>query len=310
MSILLLESVHPDAQSLLETHFNVQMGEPTMPIPPGIEPGAIEAIITRGRGRITASLMQKCPNLKAIARCGAGLDNIDVHAAASGGIPVVFAPGKTASAVAEHTLLLMLAMARRLPYLTHEVCMGNWDVRASYEGMELRGKTLGLVGLGAIGKAVASLANAFGMRIIYWSRSSKDVPYNRLEFSDVLKQSDFISLHTSLNSDTQHLIGPAELDLIRPTAFLINTARGGLVDEETLLKRLDAKQIAGYATDLLEKDPPDSDHPFFNHPRTMITPHTAVLTDRTYRDICVSVAKNVSALLLGQPTEKEAIYKA
>ncbi|MBX2820171.1 MAG: hypothetical protein KTR29_10840 [Rhodothermaceae bacterium] len=310
MSILLLESVHPDAKALLEAHFDVQMGEPAGPLPSNIKLDAIEAIITRGRGRITASLIQKCPNLKAIARCGAGLDNIDVDAAAAADIPVVFAPGKTASAVAEHTLLLMLAMARRLPYLTHEVCMGNWDVRASYEGMELRGKTLGLVGLGAIGKAVASLAHAFGMRIVYWSRSAKDVPYARLEFNEVLTQSDFISLHTALNSHTRHLIGPVQLDLIRPTAFLINTARGGLVDEETLLKRLDARQIAGYATDLLEKDPPDNDHPFFNHPRTMITPHTAVLTDRTYRDICVSVAQNVSALLHGQPPEHEAIFKA
>ena len=310
MSILLLESVHQDAQALLEAHFDVRMGEPTTPLPSNTEPDSIEAIITRGRGRITASLIQKCPNLKAIARCGAGLDNIDVKAAASAGIPVVFAPGKTASAVAEHTILLMLAMARRLPYLTHEVCMGNWDVRATYEGMELRGKTLGLIGLGAIGQAVATLAQAFGMRIVYWSRSAKDVPYTRLELDEVLKQSNFISLHTALNPETRHLIGPTQLDLIRPTTFLINTARGGLVDEEAMLKRLDAKQIAGYATDLLEKDPPDRDHPFFNHPRTMITPHTAVLTDRTYRDICVSVAKNVSALLQGRPVEKYALYKA
>ena len=308
MSVLLLESVHLDAHNMLSTHFDIQEGGPDLPLADDINLDTVTAIITRGRGRITASLMTDCPNLQAIARCGAGLDNIDLRAAKHAGIPVVFAPGKTASAVAEHTLMLMLSMARRLPYLTHEVCMGNWAVRGNYEGMELRGKTLGLVGLGSIGAAVASLAEAFGMNIIYWSRSAKDVPYQRVALDQLLSQADFISLHTALNSETRHLIGPAELDRIRPTSFLINTARGGLVDEKALLKKLDSKQIAGYATDLMEKDPPERDHPFFNHPRTMITPHTAVLTDRTYRDICVSTIRNVIAILQGDTPEEQAIY--
>lgn len=310
MSILLLESVHLDAHSMLEKHFDIQVGDPDLPVADHINLDAVKAIITRGRGHISASLMADCPNLKAIARCGAGLDNIDLEAAKLARIPVVFAPGKTASAVAEHTLMLMLSMARRLPYLTHEVRMSNWAVRANYEGMELRGKTLGLIGLGSIGKAVASLAEAFGMKIIFWSRSTKQVPYQQVKLNEVLSQADFISLHTALNEETRHLIGPAQLDLIRPTTLLINTARGGLVDEKALLKKLDAKQIAGYATDLLETDPPKRDHPLLNHPRTMITPHTAVLTDRTYRDICVSTVRNVITILQGGTPEEQAIYKS
>ena len=310
MSILLLESVHPDAKAFLQSKFGIHTGTPELPLADQIALHSIEAIITRGRGRITGSLIAECPNLKTIARCGAGLDNIDLDAAAQARIPVVFAPGKTSSAVAEHTLMFMLAMARRLPYLTHEVCMGNWAVRASYEGVELRGKTLGLVGLGSIGQAVASLAEGFGMNVTYWSRSQKQVKYPFAELHQVLQEADFVSLHTALNAETRHLIGAAQLEEMRPTAFLINTARGGLVDEEALLKKLDARQLAGYATDLLESDPPPNEHPLFNHPRTMITPHTAVLTDRTYRDICVSVARNVAAILQGEPPEKHAIYNS
>lgn len=309
MSILLLETIHADAQVLLNQSGAVQYGGPDSPLPDRITLDTVEAIITRGRGHITDALMARCPRLKVIARCGAGLDNLDLQAAAERNIPVVYAPGKTSSAVAEHTMMLMLSLARRLSYLAHEVRMGNWAVRSTYEGLELRGKTVGLVGLGSIGLSVASLARAFGMDVIYSSRSDKHVDYPYVSLDEVLGKADFISLHTALTPETRHLLDAAKLSLIRPQAFLINTARGGLVDESALLKQLDEGQLAGYATDLLEADPPPSDHPLLNHPRTLITPHSAVLTDRTYKDICMSTVQNVLAILQGEIPEERSIYQ-
>ena len=309
MSILLLESIHEDAHALLEQDFQVHMGNTDFPLPNTIDLKTIQAILTRGRGQITAAMILACPRLKVIARCGAGLDNLDLKAAKHADIPVVYAPGKTSFAVAEHTLLLMLALARNLRLLSEEVSQGNWAIRSTYKGIELRGKTLGLIGLGSIGLSVATLAQAFGMHIIYWSRSPKSVDFPRLEFDDVLKQADFITLHTALNSETRHLIGPKQLQLIDPHAFLINTARGGLVDETALLSSLNSDKLAGYATDLLDSDPPEHTHPFLNHPKILVTPHSAVLTDRTYRDICMSTAQNVAAILHGKPVEDQSIYK-
>ena len=308
MSILLLESIHSDAQALLEEHFAIRSAGPDASVPDSIDPNSIQAIVTRGRGQITQQVIQACANLKVIARCGAGLDNLDLQAAAQADIPVVYAPGKTSFAVAEHTILLMLALARQLLMLTREVSKGNWAVRSGYEGMELRGKSLGLIGLGAIGRTVATLGQAFGMHVQYWSRSPKPVAYPYLALEDILRQSDFVSLHTALTPETRHFISSKQLELLKPHAYLVNTARGALVEETALIEALENEQLAGYATDLLETDPPESNHPFLSHPKILVTPHSAVLTDHTYRDICVSTARNVSAVLRGKAPEQNAIY--
>ena len=304
MSILLLETIHQDAQALLQTHSHI--------IPPGElqEPDreAVEAIITRGRGRITASLLNSLPNVKVIARCGAGLDNLDLKAAHDLGIPVVYAPGKTSYAVAEHTILLILSMARRLCYLSEQVKKGNWDVRVGYTGLELRGKTLGIIGMGATGQKVALLGQAFGMKIVYWNRSPLDIEYTSLSIDELLSTSDVVTLHTALTDDTRHLLGPLQLSMMPKHSLLVNTARGGLVDEDALLEALQANKLAGYATDLLTKDPPPPNHPLLNHPLTLITPHSAVLTDATYREICVFTARNVLHMLNGLTPDVGSVY--
>lgn len=309
MTILSLESLYPDAETLLDGAGEVIRANADTSVPASTNLSNVQGIITRGRGKVNVALMDACPSLKAVARCGAGLDNIDLQAAKARGLSVIYAPGKTAAAVAEHTLMFMLASARQLPMLGNAVKAGQWHIRNGFQGGELRGKTLGIIGMGAIGKRVAHLAAAFGMTVTYWSRSVIDSPYTPLTLEQLLKQSDFISLHLPLTPETKQFIGAAELAAMKPGAFLINTARGGLVDEQAVHKALDADTLSMYATDLLASDPPHAKDPLLLHSRTLITPHTAVLTDVTYRDLCVSAAKNLIALLNGQTPKAHSIYK-
>ena len=305
MSILLLESIQPDARALLESYDLVQHASDL----DAVALHNVEAVVTRGRGRVTATLIRQCPSLRVIARCGAGLDNIDLKAASAYNIPVIHAPDKTAFAVAEHTLMAILALARQLEVLTQAVRTGQWSIRSTYTGLELRGKTLGILGMGSIGRRVASLADAFGMQVIYWNRSQSDVPYTNTTIEGVLSQSDVVSLHVALTAETQNLVEADKLDLMKPTAFLVNMARGGLVNETVLLKALDEERLAGYAADLLAEDPPPVDHPLLSHPKALITPHSAVLTDVTYRDICMYTAQNVLAVLQNSAPEPASIYR-
>ena len=172
--IVLLESVHPDALALLERADEVRvMANPTE-LDGDVPLDEVRAVLTRGRGRITAEMCRRLPNVQVVGRCGAGLDNIDTVAARTAGIAVVHAPGRTTHAVSEHALLLMLALARRLTELDSAVKRGAWGIREGYEGFELRGKRLAVIGLGAIGRRVAEVGTVLGMNVAYWSRTSRD----------------------------------------------------------------------------------------------------------------------------------------
>ncbi len=191
----------------------------------GADPATVEAILTRGRGQIPRAFMDRFPHLRAVARCGVGLDNIDTDAAAERGIPVIYAPDSTTVAVAEHTILLMLALGRRLTTLAAAVAAGDWAIRNGYSGTELAGKTLGIVGMGSIGRRVATLATALGLKVVYWSQTSRDERFPLLPLSDLLAVADVVSLHLALTPATRHLIDAAALARMKPGALLINTAR-------------------------------------------------------------------------------------
>lgn len=308
MTIVLLESIHEDARAMLaELDGVAQIGAPDEL---AALPGApVVALLTRGKGRVTRELIGRCPDLRVVARCGVGLDNIDLQAAAERSIPVIYAPGSATNAVAEHTLLLMLAAARRLRPLAAAVHAGNWAVRDGYGGIELTGKTLGVVGLGAIGRRVASLGEAFGMRVIYWSRASATTRYQARTLPDLLREADVVSLHLSLTGETRGVIGANEIALMKPGALLINTSRGAVIDQQALLHALDRGYLAGFAADVLEPEPPEPGERLLDHERVLITPHTAVLTDVTYREMCVRTARNVLAVLRGEPPEPESVFK-
>ena len=184
--IVLLESVHPDADALLERSEDVHLSGDPLAVDAAVARRGVRAILTRGRGQITAAMLDEFPDLVVVGRCGAGLDNIDVNAAGERGIAVVNAPGATTAAVSEHALLLMLGIARRVAVLDAAVKAGRWSVRDGYTGSELRGKHLGVVGLGAIGRRVAELGQVLDMDVSYWSPRSRDDRFTRRELDDVL----------------------------------------------------------------------------------------------------------------------------
>lgn len=297
MTIVLLETIHPDAEALLATYDRVVLAETPADLGTRIPYDEIVAILTRGRGQIRRPLLEACPHLRVVARCGVGLDNIDVAVAQVRGIAVERAPGSTTIAVAEHTLLLMLGLARRLDLLAGAVKAGNWSVRNAYEGHDLYGKILGIIGMGDIGQRVATLATAFGMAVIYWNRTPKALPYRQVELATLLQQADVVTLHCALAPETHHLLGTRELALLKPTALLINTARGALLDPAALRTAILANRIAGFGADVLDQEPPDPADPLLQQDRVLITPHTSALTAETYRAMCMQTAQNVLAVL-------------
>ncbi|WP_298716054.1 NAD(P)-dependent oxidoreductase [uncultured Chitinophaga sp.] len=307
-NVLLLETVAEEALAVLREHVNVFTGYDLASRDAVVAAEEIHAVITRGKMKVDDALMAACPQLEAVARCGVGLDNVDVAAASARKIRVINAPGSNAATIAEHTLALMLMLMRDLYTSVEKVKQENWNWRNQYAGDELNGKTLGILGMGNIGKRVARLASAFGMEVVYWSRSAQDLPYKFLPMQEVLRQSDIISLHLPLESGLANLIGKAELASMKPGAMLVNTARGALIDHAALLDALNEGTVAGFAADVLPDEPPVQNLGLVRHPRALVTPHSASLTATTYREMCLSTVNNVIALLSGREPEKESVF--
>lgn len=305
--IVLLETVHPVAQQLLETADDVVLVDEVPTLGPELERDDVRAVVTRGRGRVDAELVSRLPGLEVVARCGAGLDNIDTEAAARAGVAVVHAPGSTTPAVVEHAVMLMLGLARRLVELDGAVKSGNWAVRDDYEGVEMRGKRLGVVGLGAIGTRIAGIGNALGMDVVCASRTDRGGDVPRLELRELLETSDVVQLCVPLTEETRSLIGTAEFAVMKPGALMVNTARGAIVDADALAHALDAGRLGGYAADVWDPEPPTVGDAS-THRRTLVTPHVAGLTDVTYREICVRPAEAVVAVLTGIDPDPRCLF--
>lgn len=307
-NVLLLETVADEAFTVLQQHVNVFTGYDEASLTDAVNNEDIHGIITRGKGLINKPLMDACPHLQVVARCGVGLDNVDVAAASARNIMVINAPGSNAATIAEHTLGLMLMLMRNMYESVARVKQNNWAWRNQYAGDELNGKTLGVLGMGNIGKRVARLGEAFGMEVVYWSKSAQQLPYKYLAMEAVLMQSDVVSLHLPFNSETNKIIGEKQLRLMKPGSLLINTARGALVDHPALLEALNTGIIAGYAADVLPDEPPVESLGIVQHPRAIITPHSGSLTSATYRQICLLTINNVVAALTGKQPDLNSIY--
>jgi D-3-phosphoglycerate dehydrogenase len=236
------------------------------------------------------------------------LDNVDVHEATRRNISVIHAPASNAVTMAEHTLALMLMLMRNLYESVRQVKNNNWDWRNQYTGDELHGKTLGIIGMGNIGQRVAKLGDAFGMQICYTNPSAKDGPYLHLELEDLLQQADIVSLHLPYSAQTGTLLGAKQLALMKPTALLINTARGALIDHRALVHALQTGALAGFAADVLPEEPPEHNAAIVLNPQTLITPHSGSLTATTYRQMCMYTIHNVLALLRNEKPESRSIY--
>ncbi len=251
---------------------------------------------------VTARVFESAPDLKTVCGYGAGIDHIDTDGARRHEVIITNCPGANDPSAADLTLGLMIAVARNIPRVERELRKGNWD---RHQGVDLWKKTLGLVGFGRIGSGVARRAAGFDMKVLAYDpyvdfgRTGLDgVGFESLE--NVIKQSDFISLHTPLNNETRNMIGAAELAMMKPSAYLINTARGGLVDEQALYAALIDKQIAGAAFDVFLEEPP-TDNPLLKLDNLVATPHIGAHTRESTDRMGVMAAQNVVAVLLGKP---------
>jgi len=258
---------------------------------------------TRGAVKWPAELLRALPRLRMATVCGIGTDAFDLRVARELGIVVCNVPGKTAPLVAEHALGLMLAVAKRAHFSTAELKAGRWTVR---DNVYLRGKTLGVVGTGNIGAALAGLGRAIGMRIVAWTfhptperEAALGVPLVPLE--ELLRTADVVSLHLKLTPESTGLIGVRELGLMKPGAILVNTGRGAVVDQRALVEALRSGRLGGAGLDVYEKEPLPADHPILACEQVVLTPHNADQTPEGTDLLSAGVVDNVIAFLEGCP---------
>lgn len=308
MTILMLETIDDAAMPELENAGTVVLSPTPDALAHDLPFDDVSAIITRGMGQLNKDLLDRCQGLKVIARCGAGLNNVDLKAAAEKNIPVVFAPGLNAVAVAEHTLMLMLMCVRKGFSSAAEVKNNNWAYRSNFNGDDLCAKKVCIVGGGSIGKKVADLCRSFSMDVEICGRNSGGIDGLKSSLAACLPSAHIVSIHIPLNSETENLFDEQMLSLIKSGAVLINTARGELVKTSALINALNSGNLAGYGADVVEGEIPKSGNQLVDHENTVITPHVASLGGRTYREMSMFTAKNVASVLMGKTPNPVSIY--
>ena len=268
--------------------------------------GAQVAIVNKLR--LGDEIFRACPDLKLILVAATGLNNIDLAAARQRGISVCNCQGYGTATVAQHALMLLLALATRLPDYQAAVARGRWQESGQFclldfPIVELAGKTLGILGHGELGSAVAKLAEAFGMRVLTGNLPGRPPRPERLDLDELLPEVDALSLHCPLTEQTRNLIGARELQLMKPTAYIINTARGGLIDEQALADTLRRGHLGGAATDVLTSEPPSNDNPLLaaDIPRLIVTPHSAWGSREARQRIVGQMCENAETFFTGTP---------
>jgi len=259
-------------------------------------------ISTRAFTLLTGKILASCPQLRLISILGTGTDNVDLKTAADLGITVANTPGTNALAVAEHTLALLFSLVRQIPLLDREVRSGRWP-RADM--VQLSGKAMGLLGLGAIGKQVARIANGIGMETIAWTlhpsaERAKESGVRFVSREELLKNSDFLSLHLRLNDETRGFIRKEDFDRMKPAAFLINTARAALVEPGALYQALRSGKIAGAGLDVFDHEPLPAEDPLASLSNVVLTAHCGALTPEATRNSLTTAVENVSRFLGGK----------
>ena len=268
--------------------------------------------IVQGNFPLTRKIIDTTENLRLIAKAGIGYDDIDVAAATDKKILVTNVPKVLSDAVAEHAMLLMLAVSRRLPLADKLARTDAWGEFFTQRPMDdLEGKTLGLVGLGAIGYAVGRRAKAFGMKILFFDpyvdrKKAEELEARRTDLGELLRESDVISLHTPLTNETKSLIGKREFDLMKKSAILINTARGAVVDETSLINALRSGSIAGAGLDVMTMEPPEATNSLLSMDNVVVTPHCASFTLQGAKRLWFACADAVIRVLRGELPQSPA----
>ncbi len=261
-----------------------------------------DGVIVRSATKITADVMDACEKLRVIGRAGVGVDNIDVKAATSRGIVVMNAPDGNTITTAEHTFALLVSMARNVPQAHGKLQSGVWD-KKSFVGVELYGKTLGLIGLGRIGKHVAKIGKGFGMNILAFDPFVSDEQANELgievgSLDEVLSSADFLTIHTPVTDETRGIIGKEAFSKMKSGVRLVNCARGGLVDEDALLEAIESGTVAGAALDVFSVEPLAEDSPLLRNPKIITTPHLGASTTEAQEGVALTVAEQMRDYLL------------
>lgn len=255
--------------------------------------------------QVTARVIENSPHCRIISRFGIGLDNIAIDVATQRGIPVTNVPDYCVTEVAEHTLALLLAAARNIGYYQLQTKAGEYNLQASPPMRRLSGRVLGLIGLGRIGSAVAERARAFGLQVIAHTASglSRDPGVQIVSLEELLRTSDYISLHAPSTAATHGLISLPQLQMMKATAWIINTSRGALIDKDDLWSALQQNLIAGAALDVFSPEPPDLSLPLYRDKRVIVTPHAAFVSEESVSELRHRAAKQIAAALSGHRPE-------
>ncbi len=265
--------------------------------------GAHVILNTRGAVKWFAPALQALPDLRLIATCSIGVDSYDIEAARACGVAITNQPGRTAAVVAEHIIGLMFATAKRTAFQTGELKAGRWTLK---QNVTLSGKTLGVVGTGNVGREVVRVAKLLGMRCLAWTfnpspQRAQDLGVEFVEFDELLRESDVVSLHVRLSDESQNLMGAREFELMKPGALFINAGRGGLVDTPALIDALHSEHLAGAGLDVFDQEPLPPDHPILACEQVVLTPHLADQTPEGIELLNEGAVSNTIAFLEGRP---------
>ncbi len=306
LKVLIADHLSEDGIEILKAEPGLQVDVKTGLSPKDLAEiiGPYDGLVVRSSTKVTAEVIAKAGRLKVIGRAGVGLDNVDADAATKRGIIVMNVPAGNTISTAEHTMSMIMALARRIPQADASLRSGLWE-RSKFVGMELFGKTLGIVGMGKIGTEVAKRAQAFGMRIIAYDpflspERAQQLEVQLVDLKKLYGEADVITVHTPLTADTKHLIGAKEIALMKKGVRLINCARGGIIDEQALHQAITEGKVAGAALDVYEQEPPAKDHPLAKLSQVVLTPHLGASTEEAQLNVAIEVAKQVADALLGR----------
>jgi D-3-phosphoglycerate dehydrogenase len=297
MKVLVSDSISPRGVDILKkAGLEVDVKTGLTPAELKAVIGEYHALIVRSATKATAEIIEAAANLKVIGRAGSGLDNVDKVAASKKGIVVMNTPGGNTITTAEHTIAMMFALARRIPQARASMAAGQWE-KKKFMGAELYNKVLGIIGLGNIGGEVARRAQGLGMQIIAYDpflneEKARQIGIEKVEIPELIKRSDFITIHTPLTHETKYLVRAETIKTMKDGVYIINCARGGIVNEKDLYEALESGKVAGAALDVFEQEPPVNS-PLVNHPNVVCTPHLGASTQEAQENVALAVAEQI-----------------
>lgn len=305
MKFVMTQSVCPEGLALLEGTAQIHVADNPDPNNYLDAMQDADALIVR-IAKCDGNVIKNSPNLKVIGRTGVGYDSVDVKEATARGIPVVITPGANNRSVAEHAVAMMFALSKNLVEAQKEMCNGNWEIRGAKKAFELEGKTVGILGLGAIGRETAKICQGIGMKIAGYDPFLTRERVEALgaayyeNYEELLKDSDIVTIHVPLTAQTRNMIGKKQLESMKKTALVINCSRGGIVNEADLIEALKDGTIAGAGTDVFCSEPPKADDPLLSCPNLVVSPHSAAQTREAVIKMAVMCVEGCLAVCRGE----------